>query len=527
VAAQGVLLSGVSSAGHAKPQDFSNSTIAQLGIVNVKTFGATGDGKTLDSASINRAIDAAAASGGGTIFFPAGSYLSYSIRLKSFVSLFLDQGATIIAAATPIEGVTSGGYDDAEPQNSEWSAFQDFGHNHWHNSLIWGEDIHDISILGQGLIWGKGLSRGHSEDRDLPDATKAGVGNKAIALKNCHNVVLRDLSILEGGWFGILATGVDNLTIDNLKIDTNRDGMDIDCCRNVRVSNCAVNSPIDDGICPKSSFALGYPRPTENLTISNCFLTGGYEIGSMLNGTWKKLSAGPPRIGRIKCGTESNGGFRNIAISNCVFENSWGFALESVDGALCEDISIVGITMRGALSAPMFLRLGRRMRGPKDARIGTLKRVLISNITSYDAVQLPSILSGIRDYPIEDVKISDVYLHQIGGGDSSMLRIEVPEMENGYPDPFVFGPIPAAGFFLRHIRNLEMSNIEIATANQDARPAFTLVDVAGADFFRIRAPRPSLGPAFSLKGVSDFRVFGSQFISDQVFSKIEDSLLGN
>jgi polygalacturonase len=247
----------------------------------------------------------------------------------------------------------------------------------------------------------------------------------------------------------------------------------------------------------------------------------------MLNGTWKKLSAGPPRIGRIKCGTESNGGFRNIAISNCVFENSWGFALESVDGALCEDISIVGITMRGALSAPMFLRLGRRMRGPKDARIGTLKRVLISNITSYDAVQLPSILSGIRDYPIEDVKISDVYLHQIGGGDSSMLRIEVPEMENGYPDPFVFGPIPAAGFFLRHIRNLEMSNIEIATANQDARPAFTLVDVAGADFFRIRAPRPSLGPAFSLKGVSDFRVFGSQFISDQVFSKIEDSLLGN
>ena len=95
-----------------------------------------------------------------------------------------------------------------------------------------------------------------------------GVANKAIALKNCRNVILRDFSILHGGHFGILATGVDNLTIDNLKIDTNRDGMDIDCCRNVRVSNCSVNSPWDDGICLKSSFALGYARATEMVTIT-------------------------------------------------------------------------------------------------------------------------------------------------------------------------------------------------------------------------------------------------------------------
>ncbi len=160
------------------------------------------------------------------------------------------------------------------------------------------------------------------------------MGNKAIALKNCRNVLLRDFKILEGGWFGILATGVDNLTIDNLVIDTIRDGMDIDCCRNVRVSNCTVNSPWDDGICPKSSFALGYARPTENLTITNCYVTGGYEVGSVLDGTWKPLTMerGTP-TGRIKMGTESNGGFRNITISNCVFESCRGFAIETVDGA--------------------------------------------------------------------------------------------------------------------------------------------------------------------------------------------------
>ena len=523
MAAQGLVISGVPAASRAANGALSQEALASVGILNVRAFGATGDGHTIDSAAINRAIEAAARGGGGTVYVPAGTYASYSIRLKSQVCLYLDQGATILAASTPLEGMASGGYDAAEPQNPDWEAFQDYGHNHWHNSLVWGEDIHDVSILGPGLIWGKGLSRGHSDDKDLPDTTKPGVGNKAIALKNCRNVILRDFSISQGGWFGVLATGVDNLTIDNLKIDTNRDGMDIDCCRNVRVSNCTVNSPVDDGICPKSSYALGYPRATENVTISNCFVTAGYVIGSVLDGTWKRLpdSFRPYATGRIKCGTESNGGFRNIAISNCVFEHSRGFALESVDGALCEDISFVGVTMRGTLNAPLFMRLGARMRGPKDRKVGTLKRILISNVTSYDAFQLPSILSGVPGFPIEDVKISDVYLHQVGGGDAAMAALEPEEREKAYPEPTMFGAMPATGFFLRHVRNLEMSNIEIATEQPDARAAFALKDVEGADFFRVRVPRSSPAPVFALEAVSEFRVFGSQFVADKSVAKVE------
>jgi polygalacturonase len=254
---------------------------------DIRRYGATGDGKTLDTKAIQSAIDAAERVGGGTVLFPAGTFASYSIHLKSNVALYLDQGATLLAASVPLEGTTSGGYDAAEPQGA-WEPYQDYGHNHWHNSLLWGEGLHDVSILGPGRIWGKGLSRGHQHDADRPpDSSKPGVGNKTIALKLCRNVTLRDFQILEGGWFGILATGVDNLTIDNLRIDTNRDGMDIDCCRNVRVSNCTVNSPYDDGICPKSSFALGYARATENVTITNCFVTGNYQIGSVVDGTWK------------------------------------------------------------------------------------------------------------------------------------------------------------------------------------------------------------------------------------------------
>ncbi len=238
-------------------------------VYDVRSFGTRGDGATLDTPTINKAIEAAAAAGGGTVRLPAGTYLCYSIRLKSGIALLLEPGATILAAEPPAEG-NSGGYDAPEP-NPQADEYEDFGHRHWHNALIWGVGLENVSILGPGMIWGKGLRR------SVGRYGYPGLGDKAISLKNCHNVTLRDFSILQGGHFGILATGVDNFTIDNLKIDTNRDGMDIDCCWNVRVTNCTINSPWDDGLCPKSSYALGYARPTKNLTISDCLVTGGYQ----------------------------------------------------------------------------------------------------------------------------------------------------------------------------------------------------------------------------------------------------------
>jgi polygalacturonase len=483
--------------------------------LDVRKMGAAGDGRAIDSGAVNRAIDAIAARGGGVVHFPAGTYACYTIRLKSGVALHLDPGATILAADVPREGLASGGYDSAEPQG-DWEAYQDYGHNHWRNSLIWGEGLENIAIFGRGRIWGRGLSRGVSSDPDLPLSGRPGVGNKSIALKNCHNVLLRDFSVLQGGWFALLATGVDNLTIDNVLVDTNRDGFDIDCCRNVRVSNCTVNSPWDDGICPKSSFALGYTRASENITISDCLLTGSYELGSVLAGTWKPMPKefAAHATGRIKCGTESNGGFKNITISNCVFDQSRGIALESVDGAACEDITITGITMRGTLHCPLFLRLGRRMRGPPGVAVGTLKRILISDITSYSASPLPSIIAGVAGHPVEDIKIRDVILHQLGGGSPELAQRQPPDQEEAYPEPTMFGELPASGFFIRHARNVEMSNVEIQTASADARAAFWLQDVAGADFFRMSVPP---GRAYALDRVAKFRSFGCRSMSDVSF----------
>lgn len=486
---------------------------------NVRDFGAVGDGSAIDTPAVNRAIEAAANAGGGAVIFPAGQYACYTIRLKSHISLQLEAGATIIAAEVPKEGTTSGGYDPAGPPQP-WEAYQDYGHNHWPNSLIYGEGLEDISIYGPGLIWGKGLSRG--EHDELPRADSPGVGNKAIALKNCRNVVLRDFPILMGGHFGVLLTGTDNVVIDGLTIDTNRDGIDIDCCRNVRVANCVVNSPWDDAICPKSSFTLGYARPTENVTITNCYVTGIYEFGSLLSGKFVRKSYSDVRksVGRIKCGTESNGGFKKITVTNCILEGCRGFALETVDGGIIEDITVSNIVMRGVVHSPLFLRLGKRMRGPKDVKAGSMRRVLFSNIVSSGAVaQYPSILAGISEAPIEDIKFDNLYLEQLGGGTQEWAALQPSEKPDGYPEADMFGTLPASGFFLRHARNIELSNVEIATAQADARPAIWADDVDGLDVFRLRAPRAAKG--FSLRQVREFRSFGSRQLTDRIEEKID------
>jgi len=492
---------------------------AQSGIgktsYNVKDFGATGDGKTIDTEPINKAITTAAANGGGTVYFPAGTYASYSIHLKSHVGLYIEHGATILAA-----DYKSGEKCYDEPEPNDWSDklhYQDFGHGHWHNSLIWGENLEDISITGPGMIYGKGLTR------ELPD--HIGEGNKAIALKLCRNVILKDFTILLGGHLAMLLTGIDNMTIDNIKEDTNRDGMDIDCCHNVHVSNCSVNSPWDDAICLKSSYALGYARTTENVTITNCQVSG-FDRGTFLNGTYMRTEGkmAPDRqgpTGRIKMGTESNGGFKGITISNCVFQNCRGLALETVDGAQLEDITISNITMRDIGNSPIFLRLGARMRGPKDAAVGNLRRILISNVTVYNAdSHFASMIVGIPGHPIEDVKLNNIriYYRQI---DSPAVRIQknVAEYIHDYPEPQRFGVLPVYGFFIRHAKNIELNNVEVSFLGQETRPAMILEDIQGVSLMNFKAQTTGNVPALIQRGVEGLNIYPERSIPEDKIKK--------
>ena len=511
---------------------------------DVRDFGAVGDGQTLDSQAINRAITAAHASGGGTVVFPAGDFLSHSIRLQSRVALQFSPGTTIIAADPPPQGCT-GGYDapEAGPDNY----YQDFGHSRFRNSLIWGENLENVAIVGPGRIFGRGLSRGngrvalpvgvtapHPPDR-LPDVLEAdgvidldpeiglipggfgypndrdtlpaGVGNKAIALKNCRNITLRDFTVLHGGHFAVLASGTDNLTIDNLLIDTNRDGIDVDSCCNVRISNCSVNSPWDDGICVKASCGLGQVRVVENVTIANCYVSG-FEEGTLLDGSRSRVirHVGGP-IGRIKLGTEATGGFRNIAITNCIFEFCRGLALEQVDGNVLEDVVVSNLTMRDVMNAPIFIRLGQRLRMPVPSGISQAHRILISNVTAYNVAPDHGIfISGVPGQPVRDVRLEGLQLHFRGGGTLAQAGRSVPEMEQGYPEPMLFGVLPAWGLYVRHAVGLQIRDLNLKLMSDDQRPAVVLDDVSDSDFDGVNLPPCSGSAAWVIRNSGQLRM---------------------
>jgi polygalacturonase len=291
----------------------------------------------------------------------------------------------------------------------------------------------------------------------------------------------------------------------------------VDCCRNVRISNCTVNSPWDDAICLKSSYALGAARATEMVTISDCLVTGSYEEGSLLDATFKRFppSSNVDRNGRIKFGTESNGGFKNIVISNCVFDGCFGLAILSVDGAQIEDVSISNITMRGVVGSPIFLRLGSRMRGPAGVPVGSIKRVNISNIVaSNGSSKICSMITGIPGHKIEDVKISNVLIEHPGAGTKQDAALQLPEKEKDYPEPTMFGTTPAHGFLIRHAVGIEVSDFKILTQEKEARPGFVLQDVQQVDFSNIKSPQAQDVPVFVLNDVSVFSVLRSRPIAD-------------
>ncbi len=498
---------------------------------NVRDYGAVGDGETLDSPAIQRALDAARDHGGGTVLLPAGTYLSFTLHLRSHVILHLEAGATLLAATPSPE---LGGYDQPEP--NPWGdehQYQDFGHSHWTNSLLYGKDLTDIAITGPGLIDGHGLRRHqnypHLSASAGPNGTaKPGAagnqrpprppspdddlrhGNKAIALRECTGVTLRDFRLYRGGHFALLATGVDDLTIDGLLMDTNRDGLDIDGCRRVSITNCTVNSLQDDAIVLKTSYALGRLIPCEDITIEHCTVSG-YDLGTVLDGTYGTTTYYAPDrdgpTGRIKIGTESNGDFRHITIRDCTFRRCRGLALETVDGATIEHVVAERLDLENVTNSAIFLRIGNRARGPEGTPVGALRDVIIRDFHARKVDgRFPLLLAGLPGHPLEGIRLENVTVESAGGitladvaaqsdqhvnafflrGDEPGVTgprgtgiADVPERERGYPEPSMFGLLPASSLFARHVHGLLLKDVTVNLANPDERPPVLLDDVTG------------------------------------------------
>jgi len=264
---------------------------------------------------------------------------------------------------------------------------------------------------------------------------------------------------------------------------------------------------------------------TENVTITNCQVSG-YDEGTLLDGTYKRSENAHYHLhptGRIKFGTESNGGFKNITISNCVFDYCRGLALETVDGALLEDVTISNITMRDVVNDPIFLRLGSRMRGPAGTPVGALRRVLISNVMVYNAdPSYGCTISGLPGHDIEDICLSNIHIYYREGPVSRPVASPVPENENKYPEPGMFGTNPACGLFIRHAKGIQLADIQFHTLPSDDRPVLLLDDVKGVYLQHLTTDTASSHPKIVLKAVGRFETVNSLGIPDQQVKEISD-----
>jgi polygalacturonase len=419
---------------------------------NVTDHGAKGDGASKDTGAIQSAIDAAGEVG-GTVYVPPGKYLSGTLHLRSFVTLYLSPGSALLASP---DAPDFDAYEELHYQTGS-----DVETTYFHSALLLGEGVHNLTVIGAGVIDGNRPKRG---------------GPKPIALKSCKEVQIRDITLKNAPNYTISMLGCEHVDIEGVTILNGfADGIDPDCSRDVRIANCYIES-WDDCICPKTSFGLGERRSTENITVTNCVLTTASDA--------------------FKLGTESSGDFKNVALTNCTIfsqPDKWkdrpmsGVAIESVDGANIDRVVVSNIAMEG-VRAPIFIRLGNRGRAQRVPTPGTLRNVSISNITATGAT-LASSITGIPGHPVRHVSLSHVRILAAESGLAK--RFEIPEEIAKYPEANMFGELPAYGLFCRHAEDLSLCEVDLSTETRDERPALVADDVSGLDMTGFRAQPPS------------------------------------
>jgi polygalacturonase len=412
--------------------------------LNVKDFGAKGDGSSNDTRAINAAI--AAAAPGDTVRFPTGTFVSASIHLRSSLTVHLDAGAVIRAADS--------GFDPPEP--NAFDKFQDFGHSHFHNALIWGENLHDLTIEGSGTIDGAGhLVRSNS--------VPSGRADKAISLRSIDRLTITGITIRHGGHFGLLANGCTNVTVTGVKIltSTDRDAFNLINSSHVQISDSQIEGS-DDAMVLKSDFALGRKIANTDIHVSNS------RILSTQNNALQ--------FGSETCGDFSNVSFSGITITAA---GKAAIGITSNDGAIIDGVTYDNITISGA-ATPIFLKLDDQGRCPNHPPLGRIRNIRITNVTARHSVdargrEFTSTISGKPGVPIENVTLQNIKLFVPGNHPTSDASRTPPENNDWTPKSL--GVRPSYGWYLRHVRNITFTGGELHfDASNDGRPGFIAQD---------------------------------------------------
>jgi hypothetical protein len=419
-------------------------------LYDVREFGAKPDGRTLCTRAIQEAIDQCAESGGGTVYLPPGNLLSGTIYMKSGVTLNLDAGCTLLGSVNLRDyPVTVPGY-------------RSYTDNYTDKSLIYGEKLERIAIMGRGVIDGQGAAfKGPYKVRPY-----------MIRFIECRDVVVADVTIKDSPMWVQHYLACDDVRISGITVKShvnqNNDGIDVDSCSRVVITGCNVDSG-DDAIVLKSTSA----RPCKDVVVSGCVLRS--------------------TCNALKMGTESNGGFQNIVMTGCAIYDTRlaGVALEIVDGGTMDRVVVSDITMTG-VGAPLFIRLGNRARPFREdvdkPGLGAMRNVTISNIEAAGANPTGCAISGLPEAKIENLTLSNLRLSFAGGGTAEEAAQPVAENPDKYPEYSMFGRLPAYGLYCRHIDGLKLANVQVQLAGEEKRHALVLDDVKDATVDGLDAP---------------------------------------
>ena len=470
-------------------------------IYDVKAFGAKGDGKASDTIAIQSAIDKASISGGGTVVLTPGTYLSGSLHLKSHIEFVVEKGATLLGSATRSDYVRGERY-----------------------ALLLADGQEDLSVSGAGTINGQGralamdVARRVTTGEVTSPLKPSGSPNEEerpsiIELRNCRHVKVTGITLRDASCWTQIYANCEDLVIDGMHVDSalceNSDGIDIVDCKRVQMSHCDIKSE-DDGICLKSETG---GSGCDGVEVSDCRVCSLVENG-------------------FKLGTSGKGGFRKIHAKNLTVDNTRrsAIALESVDGGVLEDVLVENVHGTNVGNA-IFLRLGHRN---KHGAVGQLRNIVIQNVsvevlpikTRSMAILLglepdskpskipdqnvcPSSIIGLPGHPVQNVRLENIEIIYPGGGVPRSQSVlpgkldSVPELPAQYPEFWMFGELPAWGFYVRHAEGISFSNVHITLRKADFRPAVVIDDVLRLNVEHLVVSSAPHDPVLVLKDVRE------------------------